>query len=66
MKNRLVDPLAHVEKQTAAPVELPSQCPVCGQTMEKAYSSGKRIVYCSKDGVALPEDHFDEKRPLAS
>ena len=58
-KTELVDPLSEV--QTAAPlIRLGTKCPRCGQTMTAAYSSGKRVAFCEKDGLALPEKHADD------
>ena len=67
MSKKLKDPLDHLARGNAetaapAPVALGVPCPSCGQTMTRAYSSGKRIVFCEKDGVALAEDHFDVKQ----
>ena len=68
MAGKLIDPLSGAMRrqteETASPVLLGRQCPSCGQTMTAAYSSGKKVVYCEKDGVALPEEHFDESKGL--
>ena len=59
-KAALVDPLKLASVQeTPPPVALKRGCPACGQTMVRAFSSGKRVLYCEKDGTTFPEEHFD-------
>ena len=57
---KLVDPveLALMGREPA-PVKADRQCPTCGGPMVPALSSGKAVVYCAKDGVALPEVHVN-------
>ena len=57
---RLIDPIELALKdrvKDVAPVKAGRACPSCGGEMVAAYSSGKAVMYCANDGVALPEVH---------
>ena len=61
MAKRLISPLDNLETAAPmAPVSLGRPCPSCGQTMVQALSSGKNILFCTKDGVALPDDDAND------